>query len=75
MTLVSDNQGDENAYADLSLMTLCQHFIIANSTFNGGGHGCQSTSGNRRLRSGFEMRKGKMWWGFKGLLPEEWLKL
>lgn len=34
VTLVSHNQGDENAYADLWLMTLCQHFIIANSTFS-----------------------------------------
>ncbi|MEP7115199.1 MAG: alpha-1,2-fucosyltransferase [Ilumatobacteraceae bacterium] len=34
ITLVSHNQGDENAYADLWLMTQCQHFIIANSTFS-----------------------------------------
>ena len=34
ITLVTHNQGDENAYADLWLMTQCQHFIIANSTFS-----------------------------------------
>ena len=34
ITLVQHNQGDENAYADLWLMSQCQHFIIANSTFS-----------------------------------------
>ncbi len=33
-TIVSHNQGDANAYADLWLMSLCNHFIIANSTFS-----------------------------------------
>lgn len=37
VTSVSHNQGDENAYADLWLMSQCQHFITANSTFIGGG--------------------------------------
>lgn len=31
---VSHNRGDENAYADLWLMTQCKHFITANSTFS-----------------------------------------
>ena len=34
VTLISHNQGDENAYADLWLMTQCQHFIMANITFS-----------------------------------------
>ncbi|MCG2725665.1 MAG: alpha-1,2-fucosyltransferase [Elusimicrobia bacterium] len=34
ITRVSHNKGDENAYADLWLMSQCQHFIIANSTFS-----------------------------------------
>jgi hypothetical protein len=34
VTIVRHNQGDENAYADLWLMSLCNHFIIANSTFS-----------------------------------------
>ena len=34
ITIVNNNLGDENAYADLWLMSLCDHFIIANSTFS-----------------------------------------
>ena len=33
-TFISHNKGDENAYADMWLMTKCKHFIIANSTFS-----------------------------------------
>lgn len=34
VTLVSHNHGDENAFADLWLMTHCHHMIMANSTFS-----------------------------------------
>src|ERR1035437_928523 len=34
VTLVSHNRGDDNAFADLWLMSQCQHFMIANSTFS-----------------------------------------
>jgi hypothetical protein len=34
ITVVSHNNNDSTAFADLWLMTLCQHFIIANSTFS-----------------------------------------
>ena len=27
------------------------------------------------IATGFEMRRSKMWWGFRGLLPEEWIRL
>jgi hypothetical protein len=75
ITLVSHNQGDENAYADLWLMTQCQHFIIANSTFSWWGAWLAARAGKHVIAPGFEMRVGKMWWGFTGLLPDEWIKL
>ena len=75
ITLVGHNQGDELAYADLWLMTQCQHFIIANSTFSWWGAWLAANPAKRVIAPGFEMREGKMAWGFYGLLPEEWLKL
>ena len=75
VTLVAHNQGDENAYADLWLMTQCQHFIIANSTFSWWGAWLAAHPQKQVIAPGFEMRQGKMWWGFKGLLPGEWIKL
>ena len=75
VTIVSHNQSDENAYADLWLMSKCQHFIIANSTFSWWGAWLADSIGTRVIAPGFEMREGKMWWGFGGLLPNEWIKL
>ena len=74
-TFVSHNNGDANAYADLWLMTQCRHFIIANSTFSWWGAWLAAYPGKQVIAPGFEIRHGKMWWGFAGLLPEEWIKL
>ena len=73
-TLVSHNQSDENAYADLWLMSKCKHFIIANSTFSWWGAWLSSNPCKTIIAPGFEMREGKMWWGFDGLIPEDWIK-
>lgn len=75
VTLVAHNQGDENAYADLWLMTQCEHFIIANSTFSWWGAWLAINQVKQVIAPGFETRQGKMWWGFKGLLPTEWIKI
>ncbi len=75
VTLVAHNQGDAMAYADLWLMTQCQHFIIANSTFSWWGAWLADHPGKQIIAPGVEMRKDKMAWGFDGLLPEHWVKL
>lgn len=75
ITLVAHNQGDQSAYADMWLMTQCQHFIIANSTFSWWGAWLSASVSKQVIAPGFEMRQGKMWWGFDGLLPERWIKL
>ena len=75
VTMVAHNQGDELAYADLWLMTQCHHFIIANSTFSWWGAWLAAQPEKHVIAPGFEMRQGKMWWGFKGLLPGEWIKV
>lgn len=75
VTLVAHNKGDENAYADLWLMTQCQHFIIANSTFSWWGAWLSANPKKIVIAPSFEKRDGVMCWGFKGLLPDEWIKL
>ena len=75
ITLVAHNPGDDNAYADLWLMSLCRHFIIANSTFSWWGAWLAGHPGNHVIAPGFEIRRGKTAWGFEGLLPERWVKL
>lgn len=75
LTVVAHNRGDENAYADLWLMTQCQHFIVANSTFSWWGAWLASHPGKHVIAPAFEIRQGEMSWGFDGLLPNEWIKL
>lgn len=75
ITVVAHNVGDANAYADLWLMTQCQHFIIANSTFSWWGAWLANNQKKHVIAPGFQTNQGKMSWGFRGLLPDQWLKL
>lgn len=74
ITCVSHNYGDENACSDLWLMSLCQHFIIANSTFSWWGAWLSNSTNKIIIAPGFEKRDGVSGWGFEGLLPDEWIK-
>lgn len=75
ITLVHHNQGDENAYADLWLMTQCQHFITANSTFSWWGAWLAGNANKIVIAPGFEKREGASSWSFKGLLPKSWIQV
>jgi hypothetical protein len=75
VTLVNHNQGDENAYADLWLMSLCEYFIMANSTFSWWGAWLSEPRSKCIIAPSVRISGGKMEWGFDGLLPDRWIKL
>lgn len=72
VTVISNNS--DSAYADLWLMHQCTHHIIANSTFSWWGAWLGNHIEKIVIAPGFELREGVAWWGFKGLLPDEWIK-
>jgi len=71
VTLVVNNQGDEHAYADLWLMSQCQHFITANSTFSWWGAWLRESHGQIVVAPGDSI-SGITSWGFAGLIPDRW---
>jgi hypothetical protein len=74
VTFVSHNRGDENAYADMWLMGQCQHFITANSTFSW--WGAWLGGGKNKIVVTPDVKiVGIGAWGFKGLIPNEWVRV
>lgn len=74
VTLVSHNKGDENAFADLWLMTLCQHFITANSTFSWWGAWLGGDRDKIVVCPDLEIREDATApWTLAGRMPSGWL--
>lgn len=74
VTFISHNIGDENAYADMWLMGLCQHFITANSTFSWWGAWLGGGANKTVITPALEI-SGIGSWGFKGLIPDDWIRI
>ncbi len=75
VTTVSHNRGDEMAYADLWLMTQCQHFITANSTFSWWGAWLGEKHDSLVITPDPNTLNPENAWCAKGLIPSRWLKL
>jgi hypothetical protein len=73
-TCVHHNLGDENAYADLWLMSKCKHFIIANSTFSWWGAWLADSLPKIVLTPEFNLSDLSAW-GFSGQIPNGWIKV
>ncbi len=71
VTCVDHNQGEDQAYADLWLMTQCKHFIIANSTFSWWGAWLANFKSRIVIAPNIKI-SGLSAWGFVGLIPDDW---
>ena len=74
-TIVDNNQSQEMAYADLWLMSLCKHHIIANSTFSWWGAWLSNYDNGLTIAPKLENKEFDGRWGFDGLIPEKWIQL
>lgn len=74
VTCVFHNDGDAQAYADLWLMTLCDHYIIANSTFSWWGAWLGESYGTMVIAPSLQLKEedGVTSWNFPGQLPQRW---
>jgi len=73
-TYIKHNKEDDMAYADLWLMSLCRHFIIANSTFSWWG-AWLSNNPHKIVVAPRQQKNAEGAWGFEGLIPMGWISL
>jgi hypothetical protein len=75
VTLVSHNDLEDLAYADLWLMSLCNHCITANSTFSWWGAWLGERPGQVVVTPGIVINSSPGRWGSPDMIPERWIRL
>jgi hypothetical protein len=78
VTYVEHNNSEEMAYADLWLMSQCQHFIIANSTFSWWGAWLGEKKNISQIYAPAKYvnpNHSVTAWGFDRLIPDRWITL
>lgn len=74
-TFIGHNYGDDQAYADLWLMSLCKHHIISNSTFSWWGAWLANNQDGIIISPNIVSKDNIVSWGFDGNLPSNWIKI
>ena len=72
-TKISNNQGDERAWIDMWLMSNCQNFIMANSTFSWWGAWLSKNENKIVICPGAHRTRQN--WDFEGQIPYSWLRI
>tara|TARA_Y100001968_G_C19355702_1_gene717075 strand:+ start:107 stop:1003 length:897 start_codon:yes stop_codon:yes gene_type:complete len=71
-TIIGDNFKSRDPISDLCIMSSCNHFIIANSTFSWWGAWLSENEKKVVIYPNVHIISNEGCWGFKGLFPSEW---
>lgn len=73
--LVQNNSGDSVAHLDLWLMSRCQHFVTANSTFSWWAAWLGEKPDSIVVSPVFTQADAFLAWGLPGLIPARWISI
>ena len=73
--VVDHNAGDAKAHLDLWLMSKCQHFITANSTFSWWGAWLGEKPNSVVVTPVFTAADAFLAWGLPGTIPDRWIRI